>query len=230
MRFSRLLFRGIFFSGFILITGCATHPTPDLIRMQKGESAYGWSLAIENILPYGWYRWALSDNTSLGFRVGLPVYGTGLDISHVLYSRDKKWDTLNLSWSLNPNKNMDLTYYKFYQRDFRGNPGTFWWGLRGMYIASGISGNTSTRIGFLLGTYPGKRIGYELGYFHDFSSIPLFQLFNPKWRWDDPANVARYGDTPHIDPASGMPSEYSRLTGISLQVFFKLGTRKEAED
>ncbi|NOZ73776.1 MAG: hypothetical protein GXO90_00105 [FCB group bacterium] len=214
----------------IIISGCATHPTPDLTRMKKGESTYGWSLAIENILPYGWYRWAVTDNTSLGFRVGLPVYGTGIDISHILYAKEKKWDTLNLSWSLNPNHNIDVTYYKFYQRDFRGNPGTFWWAFRGMYIPTGISGNTSTRVGLLLGTFPGKRVGYELGYFHDFSSIPLLQIFNPKWRWDDPANVARYGDTPHIDPASGMPSEFSRLTGISLQVFFKLGTRTAAEN
>lgn len=197
------------------------------MRMQKGDTQYGWSLAVENILPYGWYRLAVTDKTSLGFRVGIPVYGTGIDISHVLYSREKKWDVLDIAWSLNPNKNMDVTYYKFYARDFKGRPGSIWWAFRGMYIPSGISGNTSTRIGLLLGSFPGGRLGYEIGYFHDFSSIPLIQLFNPKWRWDDPENIARYGDTPHIDPASGLPSEFSRLTGISFQLFFKLGPRPE---
>ncbi|RMF07361.1 MAG: hypothetical protein D6762_07730 [Candidatus Neomarinimicrobiota bacterium] len=209
----------------ILILSCASHPTPGLHRMSKGEVEYGWSLALENILPYGWARWATSDYTTLGFRLGLPVYGTGVDLSRILYARENKWDMMDIAWSLNPNKNIDFTYYKFYQRDFRGKTGTFWWAFRGMYIPTGISGNTSTRIGFLLGTWPGGKVGYELGYFHDFNSMPLLQLFNPRWRWDDPKNIARYGDTPHIDPASGLPSEFSRLTGLSLQVFFRIGNR-----
>jgi len=226
---SRSLYSGLSLTLILILTACASHPTPQLTPMKKGDAQFGWSLELENVLPYAWYRWAASDNTNLGFRVGLPVYGSGIDISHVLYSKEKKWDALDLAWSLNPNKNIDLTYYKFYSREVKGNLTTYWWALRGMYIPKGISGGTSTRIGFLFGTYMGKRVGFELGYFHDFSSMPLLQVFNPSWKWDSPDNVARYGDTPHIDPASGMPSEYSRLTGISIQVFFRLQKKSNSD-
>ncbi|NOZ04033.1 MAG: hypothetical protein GXO92_05435 [FCB group bacterium] len=216
------------FMALLFLAGCATHPTITTERLKKGESTYGYTIAAENVFPYLWYRKAITDVSSVGLRLGLPLYGTGIDYSRVLYSKENKWDVLNLAWSLNPNKNLDFTYYKIRQRKPRkGGPmRTTWWGLRGMYIAHGIMGKTSTRIGLLLGGKPGKRFGYEIGYFHDFNAMPLGSVFDLKWRWDSEKNKARYGDTPHIDPASGLPSEYSRLTGISFQIFFVLGQKE----
>lgn len=209
----------------IWLTGCATHPSIAPVRMEKGETSYGYTLALENVYPIAWYRMGLSDKSILTLRAGLPVAGSGIDYSRLLYTRSNKWDLLNVSYSFNPNHNVDLTYYKFSQRtpNKKGYAPSSWWGIRGMLILNGISGGQSTRLGFLLGGQPSAKIGYEIGYFHDFNSIPITKLFSPSWRWDDPENVARYGDTPHVDPASGLPSEYSRLTGISLQVFFTVG-------
>lgn len=192
--------------------------------MEKGETKYGYTLAAENFpFPYFWYRIGVSDISNLGFRVGIPIYGSGLDYSRVLYKRDNKWDILNIAWSLNPNNNIDLTYYKFNRKEREGKqPMLTWWGIRGMFIPKGIMGESSTRVGLLLGGNVGAKIGYEIGYFHDFSSMPITDLFDANWRWDTPENRDRYGDTPHIDPASGLPSEYSRLTGISFQLFYSV--------
>ncbi|HJL78898.1 MAG TPA: hypothetical protein QF355_06330, partial [Candidatus Marinimicrobia bacterium] len=60
-----------------LIVGCATHPTVSTTRMEKGMSSYGYTLSAENILPYAWFRYATSNISNIGFRIGLPVYGTG---------------------------------------------------------------------------------------------------------------------------------------------------------
>ena len=131
-----------------------------------------------------------------------------------MYSKENKWDVLNIAWSFNPNHNIDLTYYKFTKKkSLRENrpSTTSWWGLRGMYIPTGIMGKTSVRIGFLLGGWMGKKFGYEIGYYHDFSSMPITSLFDMSWDTNSEKNKDRYGDTPHKDPASGMPSEFSRL-------------------
>jgi len=215
-----------------LIAGCATHPTVSTTRMEKGMSSYGYTLSAENILPYVWFRYATSDIGNIGFRIGLPVYGTGIDYSRLLYSKENKWDVLNIAWSFNPNHNIDLTYYKFTKKkSLRENrpSTTSWWGLRGMYIPTGIMGKTSVRIGFLLGGWMGKKFGYEIGYYHDFSSMPITSLFDMSWDTNSEKNKDRYGDTPHKDPASGMPSEFSRLTGISFQLFFVLNQKSTSK-
>ncbi len=212
----------------IFLGGCATHPTVSTTPMDKGEKRYGWSWSAENVFPYLWYRYGLTDKDDIGLRIGPAIYGTGIDYSRILYSKKNKWDVINLAWSMNPNYNTDFTYYKFNQRMNKDNtPGAVsWWGLRMMYIAEGISGGTSTRIGFLLGGQPNDKWGYEIGYNHDFSSIPISNLFDFKWNdtvKNDPNLKRRYGDTPHTDPSSGLPTEYSRLTGISIRVFVNLG-------
>ena len=71
----------------------------------------------------------------------------------------------------------------------------------------------------------GKKLGYELGYYHDFNSMPITSIFDLNWDFNSKENKDRYGDTPHKDPASGMPSEFSRLTGISFQLFFVLNQK-----
>lgn len=205
----------------ILLAGCATHPTMTSKILEPGEISSGYTLSTENILPYLWWRKGISDKSSLGFRIGLPIYGTGLDYSRILYVKENKRDVLNLSWSLNPNYNMDATYYKFKTKMARnGFLKTRWWGIRGMYIPKGISGGTSTRMGLLYGRQANPRWGFEIGYYHDFSSIPITELFNFGWDPLDSKNKARYGDTPHVDPGSGFPSEFARLTGLSIMLFF----------
>lgn len=212
----------------LMLGACASHPTPGMTQMKQGESTYGYTLAVENVFPYVWYRTALTDMTNIGVRVGLPLYGTGIDVSRTLYSREKRWDVLNIAYSLNPNKNIDFTYYKFYEgKEKEGlDPSVFWWGVRGMYIANGISDRTSTRMGILIGTKRWQRMSIELGYYHDFAAMPLSSLFDFNWDHDSPANKAQFGDFPHVDPASGMPSEHSRMTGFSLQLMFHLKSSK----
>jgi len=155
---------------FALFAGCATHPTISPKRLKKGESRYGYTLSLENVFPYMWYRKGISEVSDVGIRVGLPVYGTGIDYSRLLYLKDNKWDVINLSWSLNPNYNMDFTYYKFIKA---GENRYRWWGFRGMYIPEGITGNTSTRIGVLFGSQIKDKMGFEIGYYHDFNSMPI---------------------------------------------------------
>lgn len=218
-----ILLTAIFFSG------CASHPTPGIKQMKQGESAYGYTLALENVFPYLWYRTALTDMTNVGLRLGLPIYGTGIDFSRTLYSRGNKWDVLNIAYSLNPNSNFDFTYYKFYEGKVRGGmsePSVFWWGVRGMYIPKGISDRVSTRMGILVGGKPWQRVSFEVGYNHDFAAMPLSSVFDFNWQHDSPENVVQYGETPHVDPASGMPSEHARITGLSLQVMFHLNIEK----
>jgi opacity protein-like surface antigen len=216
----------IIFIIFIL-GGCATHPTVSTTPMAQGEKRYGWSWSAENVFPYLWYRYGLSDKDDIGIRVGPAIYGTGFDYSRILYTKDNKWDVMNLAWSLNPNYNTDFTYYKFKQRVNKDDTlgAISWWGLRMMYIAKGITGGSSSRIGFLLGGQPNDRWGYEIGYNHDFSSMPITNIFDFKWNdtvKNDVNLKRRYGDKPHTDPASGLPTEYSRLTGISFRVYVNL--------
>jgi hypothetical protein len=129
---------------------------------------------------------------------------------------------LNLAWSLNPNYNFDFTYYKFRQRQNKKTGalgGTAWTGIRFMHIPKGISGKTSTRIGILIGGKPGSKLSYEIGYYHDFSSMPISYLFKSDFEAEE---GDRFSEFPHTTKF-GIPSENSRITGFSLQVFFNLG-------
>jgi len=188
--------------------------------MAEGDVEYGYAFSVENVFPYLWYRKGISKRSDIGVRVGLPIYGSGLDYSRLLYEKENKWDMLNLAWSLNPNYNYDFTYYKFRQRQNKKTGalgGTAWTGIRFMYIPKGISDKTSTRIGFLFGGKPGSKLSYEIGYFHDFSSMPISNVFRYPY-----VPEGRFTEFPHITKF-GLPSENSRHTGFSLQVFFNLG-------
>jgi hypothetical protein len=190
--------------------------------MAEGDVEYGYAFSVENVFPYLWYRKGISKRSDIGVRVGLPIYGSGLDYSRLLYEKENKWDMLNLAWSLNPNYNFDFTYYKFRQRQNKKTGalgGTAWTGIRFMHIPEGISDKTSTRIGFLFGGKPGSKLSYEIGYFHDFSSMPISDLFNSDFEAEE---GDRFSEFPHTTKF-GLPSENSRITGFSLQVFFNLG-------
>jgi len=142
----------------IIFSGCASHPRVGSQRMEKGDVEYGYAFSVENVFPYLWYRKGISKRSDIGVRVGLPIYGSGLDYSRLLYEKENKWDMLNLAWSLNPNYNFDFTYYKFSQRKNKKTGalgGTAWTGIRFMHIPEGINNKTSTQI---------KLIFYMSGY------------------------------------------------------------------
>jgi len=204
----------------IIFSGCASHPRVGSQRMAEGDVEYGYAFSVENVFPYLWYRKGISKRSDIGVRVGLPIYGSGLDYSRLLYEKENKWDILNLAWSLNPNYNFDFTYYKFSQRKNKKTGalgGTAWTGIRFMHIPEGINNKTSSRIGILFGGKPGSKLSYEVGYFHDFSSMPISWLFK-----SDYEATGRFSEFPHTTEF-GLPSENSRITGFSLQVFFNLG-------
>ena len=204
----------------IILSGCSSHPRVSSQRMAEGDVEYGYAFSVENIFPYLWYRKGISKRSDIGVRVGLPIYGSGLDYSRLLYEKENKWDILNLAWSLNPNYNFDFTYYKFSQRKNKKTGalgGTAWTGIRFMHIPEGINNKTSSRIGILFGGKPGSKLSYEVGYFHDFSSMPISWLFK-----SDYEATGRFSEFPHTTEF-GLPSENSRITGFSLQVFFSLG-------
>ena len=204
----------------IILNVCASHPRVSSQRMAEGDVEYGYAFSVENVFPYLWYRKGISKRSDIGVRVGLPIYGSGLDYSRLLYEKENKWDMLNLAWSLNPNYNFDFTYYKFRQRQNKKTGalgGTAWTGIRFMHIPKGISDKTSTRIGFLFGGKPGSKLSYEIGYFHDFSSMDIDSVFSYPY-----AGVDRFSEFDHTTKF-GIPSEHSPITGFSLQVFFNLG-------
>ena len=213
---------------FLLLFGCASHPTINPHLPEPGKVKKGYALSTENVFPYLWIRKGLTDKSEIGFRVGLPIYGTGIDYSRVVYQKENKWDLINLAWSLNPNFNFDATYYKFKTK--KGNDGFLksrWWGLRGMFIQNGITSHASNRLGILMGFQRNARWGMEFGYFHDPTSMPITELLNPKWDPTAEGVSPRFADKPMKDSATGFPSEYSRFTGLSISIFFDLDAPKK---
>jgi len=97
----------------LFFTGCASHPVVHPGSLKKGERVWGYSVAAENIFPVMWFRKGLDQDTELGYRIGLPIYGTGVDLSRVVMRKENTWDAMNFAWSYNPNRNFDVTYYRF---------------------------------------------------------------------------------------------------------------------
>ena len=157
-----------------------------------------------------------------------PIYGSGLDYSRVLFEEEGKRDMINLGWSMTPNSSFDITYYKFSQKKKRKGVTSFW-GLRGMFIPKGLNGGQSTRLGVLLGSYTGDKFGYEIGYFHDFASMPITKLFSSFDYADTTTWGTRFLDYPSVSDG-GLPTEYSRLTGLSVRVSFNLSAKKEDKE
>ena len=227
----KLIVSCLFFK--IFMTGCASHPAVLPETPKKGEISRGFSFAIENIVPTMWWRYGLGKYSDVGLRLGIPISGSGIDFNRILYKKDQKWEVINLAYNFTQNKSFDLTYYRFRgdKREEIYNPLLIKWsGYRLMYIPRGISGGTSVRFGYLLGQRISRRWGYELGYFHDFRSMPLSKVIggsDAKGGWDpkDESVLDEYGDAyvnyPH--KYQGLPSEYSRATGLSFQIFMYLG-------
>ncbi len=235
----------------LALSACATHPTISPIPLKQGETYMGYTLSTESVLPMIYFRQGLTDSWDLGLRLGMPIYGSGIDISRLLVEKNERSDVLNFAYSFNPNHNLDFTYYRVSHRTIeqpkkdRVLRRLRYYGLRGMVILNGISGRRSARFGILIGGAPAVkgedpeslprfyRFQWEIGYFHDFNSMPLRAVFSPlpfneqHELWDE-----RFANYPHITE-SGLPSEHSRLTGLSLRISFPIGksrTRPAAEE
>ncbi|MFL2995163.1 MAG: hypothetical protein ACJZ1Y_06065 [Candidatus Neomarinimicrobiota bacterium] len=113
------LFLTISISYVLFLVGCASHPVVHPGSLKKNEQVWGYALAAENIFPVVWFRKGLDQNTELGYRLGLPIYGTGIDLSRVVMRKENAWDVMNFAWSYNPNRNFDITYYRFKEKNRR---------------------------------------------------------------------------------------------------------------
>ncbi len=245
------LFLTISITFLLFLIGCASHPVVHPGTLKKNEQVWGYALAAENVLPVVWFRKGLDQNTEIGYRIGLPIYGTGIDLSRTVMRRENAWDIMNFAWSYNPNRNFDITYYRFKEksgglfskisRKKKSFSRVSWSGTRFMLIPEGITpdNKSSMRVGFLRGKKISEKFGYEIGYYHDFNSMPLFKVFDSKWNvtgkeWKtstrlDSSYDGRYNDYDPMYPGEGFgsPSEYSRATGLSIQVFYYLGRYKK---
>mgnify|MGYP001156864961 FL=1 len=235
----------------VFFIGCASHPVVHPGTLKKNEKVWGYSFAAENVFPVIWFRKGLDQDTELGYRIGLPIYGTGFDLSRTVMRKEKSWDVMNFAWSYNPNRNIDITYYRFKEKGpgllsklnkkKKASNSISWKGTRFMLIPEGITPDdkSSMRVGFLRGRKISEKFGYEIGYYHDFNSMPLSKVFDTNWNitgdeWSsstrlDPSYNGRYNDYDPMYPGkgSGSPSEYSRATGLSFQVFYYLGRYKK---
>jgi hypothetical protein len=85
------------------------------------------------------------------------------------------------------------------------------------------------RFGMLYGRRISTIWGFEVGYFHDFRSMPLSKVMTANWDPSDTTIVNEFGSSykkyPH--KYEGFPSEFSRSTGLSLQFFMYLGPTKK---
>jgi hypothetical protein len=193
----------------LVLFGCAAHPTISPIPLKRGESYSAITFSFENVLPVFVYRKGLSEVSDVGFRLGLPIYGSGIDYSRTVFQRRDSHDVINFGFSWTPNSSIDMTYYSI--RTFPKKPGNaVYTGFRAMYIPRGINDRESLRVGALGGLRFNNKVGLELGYFHDLDKgQPIEKIFSM-----EPENDARY---PAMT-AFGFPSENSRLVGLSLQV------------
>ena len=98
----RKLFLTISLTFLFFLIGCASHPVVHPGTLKKNEQVWGYALAAENVLPVVWFRKGLDQNTEIGYRIGLPIYGTGIDLSRTVMRRENAWDVMNFAWSYNP--------------------------------------------------------------------------------------------------------------------------------
>jgi len=197
-------------------SGCASHPPVFPQTPKEGETNMGFSFATENIIPVIWWRYGINRYTDVGYRLGIPLSGTGIDLNRILMKKDRRWDVLNIAYNIAPNSSFDITYYRFKgsERTDKQNPFNIGWtGFRCMIIPNGtydkIEDPESIRFGFLFGRRLSYRWGFETGYFHDMKA------------GFDPNN----SDYPHQHKK--WPTQFSRGTGFSMQLFLYLGPTKK---
>ena len=103
-----LLILALFFG-----SGCSSHPPVLTKKKKKGETNMGFSFSAENIIPVIWWRYGINKYTDIGYRLGIPLSGTGIDFNRILMKKDYSWDVLNVAYNFSPNSSFDFTYYKF---------------------------------------------------------------------------------------------------------------------
>ncbi|SVB70550.1 uncharacterized protein METZ01_LOCUS223404, partial [marine metagenome] len=94
-------------------TGCASHPPVLPQPPKEGETNMGFTFAAENVIPVIWWRYGINKYTDVGYRLGIPLSGTGVDLNRILMKRDRRWDVLNIAYNFAPNSSFDFTYYRF---------------------------------------------------------------------------------------------------------------------
>ena len=211
---------------FLFFWGCAGHSTISPKILKKGQTYQSITYSFESVTPVYIYRKGLSNKIDIGFKLGLP-YGSGVDFSQLIAKNKKSYYILNwgYSWALNPS--YDFTLFKMTPN--KRKPGLLsYYGIKGMMIPNGISNNESMRLGMLIGSYNTGSYGYEIGFFHDFSSMPLESLFsmqeyNPICNPQN-SDGCDYINKPHS--INGLPTEFSRLTGFSLRINFPINEKK----
>ncbi|MBO8130890.1 MAG: hypothetical protein H0Z29_05150 [Candidatus Marinimicrobia bacterium] len=191
----------------IMLSQCSTHAVITTEPLEKGSVVKGISWSIENITPVLFYKYGLSEKSDIGIRIGLPIYGTGVDFSYTVFNTEKRREIINFAYSINSNSNFDFTYYSI--RKIKASLiKSLYSGFRLMYIPYGITGGRSFRFGFLAGVVI-KKAGFECGYFHDFEKgQPAEKIFNIK------------PSIPYAITDFGFPTEYSRIVGISLIIYY----------
>ncbi|MBC8214645.1 MAG: hypothetical protein ISR90_06585 [Candidatus Marinimicrobia bacterium] len=203
----------------LILFGCSGHPTISPKPLRKGESYKALTFSAETGVPIYTYRLGLTNMTDIGIRFGLPLYGSGVDISRILTYTKNKYQMLNLSYTFSLNPNLEATYYNVKSQRMLTGLITYW-GLRASYIPKGVSGGESTRVGILIGYYRQGSWGYELGYFHDFASMPLEEVFNI-----EPYEPS--GGGYNLEHTSfNIPNERHRFTGLSFRINIPIGEKK----
>lgn len=202
-----------------LFFGCSGHPTISPKPLRKGESYKSLTFSAETGVPIYTYRLGLTNMTDIGVSFGLPLYGSGIDVSRILTHSSNKYQMLNLSYSFALNPTFDATYYNIKSHKVLTGLITYW-GLRGSFIPKGVSGGESIRMGILLGYYRMGSWGYEFGYFHDFASMPLEEVFST-----EPYKPS--GGYYNLEHTSfNIPNERHRLTGFSFRINIPIGEEK----
>ena len=76
----------------LCLQSCASHPVVNPHLPEAGKTKRGYAVSLENVAPFLWYRVGISDKSELGLRLGLPIYGSGIDYSRLLYKKNNKWN------------------------------------------------------------------------------------------------------------------------------------------
>ena len=164
----------------------------DITTLIKDEKAFVETInqIIERSKKYNFTKIAAIE--SRGFLFSAPLCYK-LSKPLVLMRKENKCDVMNFCWSYKPNRYMDITYYRFKEssggllsrliKKKKSSSSVSWKGTRFMLIPEGITpdNNSSIRIGFLKGGKISEKFGYEVGYYHDFNSMPLSKVFDTKW-------------------------------------------------